>query len=90
MLDLFGEENGSGAGAESGGVLNEGDEGVEEVVALEEFEHGGGLAAGDDEAVDSFQLRGGADEFGGDAEGGDGAGVGLVGSLKGEDADGDD
>jgi hypothetical protein len=93
VLDFFGEKNGSGAGAEGRRVLDEEGEGVEEVIALEEFEHGGGLASGDDEAVDPvfrvFQFGGGADESGGCAKGGEGLGVSLVSSLEGQDADGD-
>ena len=94
LLDVFGEEDGAGAGAEGGGVLDEGGEDVEELVALKEFEHGGGLAAGDDEAVDGWlaveggEFAGGADELGRDTEGLQGFGVGLVGALQGEDADG--
>src|ERR1700723_2856787 len=76
------------------GVFGEGGGGVEELVALKEFEHGGGLAAGDDEAVDGWlaveggEFAGGADELGRDTEGLQGFGVGLVGALQGEDADG--
>ena len=89
MLDVVGEEDGAGAGAEGGDGLDEGGEGVEELVALEEFEHGGGLAAGDDEAVEMGEFVRGADELCGDAQAEEGAGVGLVGSLEGEDADGE-
>ena len=92
MLDVFGEEDGAGAGAEGWVGLDEGGEGVEEVVALEEFEHGGGLATGDDEAVEFFwasEFVWGADEFGGDAQGGEGFGVSFVGALQGEDPDGE-
>jgi len=61
-------------------------------MALQEFEHGSGLTAGDDEAVyaggffGSEELVGGTDEAGGHAEGGKGFGVGLVGSLEGQNA----
>src|SRR6266851_4080129 len=71
-FDVFGEEDCSGAGAEGWGGADEGFEGVEEVVALEELEHGGGLAAGHDEAVDFWwagEVFRGADEFGGGSEG---------------------
>jgi hypothetical protein len=51
MLNVFGEQDGSGAGAEGGGVEDEGGKGIEESVALKEFEHGGGFAAGDDETI---------------------------------------
>lgn len=88
MLNVLGEEDGTGAGAEGGSVLDEAGEGVKELIALEELEHGGGLAAGDDEAVEIDQLFGGANKLGGDAKVGEGLGVGLVSALKGEDADG--
>ncbi len=65
VLDVRGEENGSGAGSKGWGGLDEGLEGIEEVVALEEFEHGGGFAAGHDEAVNAFEVGGEADELGG-------------------------
>jgi hypothetical protein len=92
ILDVIGEEDGSSAGSEGGDGTDEGREGVEEAVALEKFEHGGGFAAGDDEAVDTGvavggeELVGGSDESGGDAEGGEGLGMGLIGSLEGQDA----
>src|ERR1700677_2574944 len=89
MLDVFGEEDCAGAGAEGGGGLDEGGEGVEELVALKEFEHGGGLAAGDDEAVEVGEFVWRAKEFGCDAESGEDFGVGFVGALQGEDADGE-
>jgi hypothetical protein len=94
---VFGEQDGAGAGAEGGGGLDEGLEGGEEVIALEELEHGGGLAAGHDEAVDlsSFfsafgtgEVFGKADELRGSSEGGEDFGVGFVGALQGEDTDG--
>src|SRR5260370_526502 len=68
---VSGEEDRAGGGAEGGGGVDEGLEGVEEVVALEELEHGGGLAAGHDEAVDFWwagEVIGGADELGGGSE----------------------
>ncbi len=54
VLYVFCEEDGAGAGAEGWRGFDEGLEGVEEAAALEEFEEGGGFAAGDDEAVESF------------------------------------
>src|SRR5258708_672265 len=65
---------------------DEGLEGVEEVVALEELDHGGGLAAGHDESVDAGEFLGGADEFGGGSESLEGLDVRGVGALEGEDA----
>ena len=63
-------------------------QGVEEAGALEVFEEGGGLAAGDDEAVEICEIFGLADEDGGRAELAQHGGVGFVGALQGEDADG--
>jgi hypothetical protein len=84
---VFCEEDCSGAGAEGGRGFDEGLEGVEEAAALEEFEEGGGFAAGDDEAVEICEFGGSADELRGDAESCEGFGVGLECSLQGEDAD---
>ena len=53
ILYVVREQDRSGAGAEGVEGLDQGAEGFEEAVALQEFEHGGGLAAGDDEAVDA-------------------------------------
>ena len=89
VLDVLGEEDGAGAGAEGGGGLDEGLEGVEEAVALEEFEEGGGFAAGDDEAVEIGEFGWSADELCGDAEGSERFGVGFECALQGEDADGE-
>ena len=63
ILDVLGEQDGAGAGAEGRRGLDEGLEGVEEAVALEEFEEGGGFAAGDDEAVEIGEFGWGADEL---------------------------
>src|SRR6266851_560329 len=71
------------------GGADEGLEGVEEVVALEELEHGGGLAAWHDEAVDAGEFFGGADELGGGTEGLQGLDVRGVCALEGEDAYGE-
>jgi len=86
VRDFFGEEDRSSAGAEGRGGADEGFEGVEEVVALEELEHGGGLAAGHDETVDAGEFFGGADEFGGGSESLQGLDVRGVCALEGEDA----
>ena len=48
---VLGEEDAAGAGAEGGFGLDEGVEGVVEAGSLEVLEEGGGLTAGDDEAV---------------------------------------
>jgi len=90
VFDVVGEQDGAGARAEGGSGADPGLENVEEAVALEEFEHGGGFAAGHDEAI---YLASGAVEFGGRADEtrdrvqrGEGSGVGVVGALQGEDA----
>src|SRR6266568_8005332 len=92
VRDFFGEEDRAGAGAEGRGAADEGLEGVEEVVALEELEHGGGLAAGHDEAVDFWwagEVFRGADEFWGGSEGLQGLDVRSVCALEGEDSYGE-
>lgn len=63
MFDVAGEQDAAGAGSEGGRGLNEGFEGVEEVVALKKFEHGGGFAAGHDETIDAGELSGDTDEL---------------------------
>ena len=65
FLDVFGEENGAGTGAEGGGGPDEGVEDVKEAVALEELEEGGGFAARNDEAVDAGVVFGGEEFIGG-------------------------
>ena len=81
MADFFGKQNASGAGAEGGGFVDEVVEEIEEVVAGEEVEHGGGLAAGQDEAVEAVEFLGTADEARGCSEGGEDLGVDVVGTL---------
>ena len=80
------QENCSGAGAEGWRGCDEGFEGSEEAVALEEFEEGSGFAAGDDEAVQIDEFGWGADEFCRRAESSEGFGVGFECALEGEDA----
>ncbi len=58
-------------------------------MALKEFEHGGGLAAGHDEAVDAFKVGWEADELRCCAEGAERFGVGFVCALEGEDTYGE-
>ncbi len=55
--DVAREQDGAGAGAERGGVADERAEDVEEAVALEVAEEGGGFAAGDDEAGEGVAGR---------------------------------
>jgi hypothetical protein len=85
--DVGGEEDGSGTGSEGGFLVDEGVEYVEEVAALEELEHGGGLATGDNEGVQAFELGGQTYQAGGGSQGGEDSGVDVVGALKREDAD---
>ena len=51
------------------------------------LEHGGGFAAGQNEAVEGVEVWWETDQTRGCAERGEGADVGVVGSLQGEDAD---
>ena len=85
VLYVFCEEDCTGAGAKGWGGGDEGFESGEEAVALEEFEEGGGFAAGDDEAIEVFEFGRCADEFGRDAERGEGFRVGLKCTLQGKD-----
>ncbi len=89
VLDAVGEQDGSGTGAEGGGGFDEGAEDFEEVIVLEELEHGGGFAAGHDEAVEAGELVWSADEAWDGTEGLDSLGVGFVGTLEGEYPDGE-
>ena len=84
VFDTFGEEDGAGAGAEGRRGLDEGLERVKEIVTLEKFEHGGGLTAGHDEAVDTFEVGREADEFRRRAECTQRFGVGFVCALQSE------
>lgn len=93
MENFASEQDGSGTCAEDGFGLAEQLEGVEEAAALEEFEHGGGFAAGEDEAFEGVrgwaveaEVLGGFDERGDGAAVGEGLGVGGVVALEGEDA----
>ena len=86
---VFCEEDCAGAGAEGWRGGDEGFKGGEEAVTLEEFEEGGGFAAGDDEAVQIGKFGWSADELRGYAESGEGFGVGFECSLQGKDADGE-
>ena len=85
--DFASEQDGSGAGAEDGFGRAELLQGVEEAGLLKEFEHGGGFAAGKDEAVEAGQLLGLADLDRVGAGFGQGFSVGGVVALDGEDAD---
>ena len=79
----------SGAGSEGGGLVNEVLEEVEEAALLEELEHGGGLAAGHDEAVQSFEIGGQSNQLRRGAQLCNGLRVSVVGSLQGKDPDGE-
>lgn len=89
VRDVLCEEDSSSAGAECRFGVDEGGQGVEEVVAFQEFEDGGGLATGNDEGVDFGESIGRADEARGCSEGGENASVGVVGSLQREDTYGE-
>ena len=83
--DFFSKKDASGAGAERGACADKGLKAAEEAVSLEEFEKGGGFAAGDDESVDAVELLGLADKnwFGSGFT--QGRGVRLEVALDGED-----
>ena len=81
---VLSEEDCAGAGAEGWRAFDEGLESVEEAIALEKFEEGGGLASGDDEAVDICEFGRSADKLCGYAEGSERFSVGLECSLQGE------
>ena len=81
------EEDASGAGAEDGFGA---DEGVEEVVkagTLEVFEEGGGLAAGNHEAVEVLEVIGLAYKACDGTEFREALGVNVEGTLQRKDAD---
>ena len=62
ILDVSGEENGAGAGAENGAAFGgELADGVEEAFFLEELELRGAFAAGEDEGVGFAEIGDGAD-----------------------------
>ena len=86
-MDLLGEEDHSGAGAEGRGLTDELVKHGEEAVALQVAEEGGGFASGEDKAVEAVKLIGAANKFCFRADGREGFGVGLVSSLKGEYTD---
>jgi len=87
VADVAGKQDGTGAGAEGGFGVGEGLEGVEEVTSVEEFEDGGGFAAGENEAVELVEFIGIADFDRVGAGLSEGSGVGGEVALNGEDAD---
>lgn len=87
VFNVGGEQDGAGAGAEGGDGSNPGLEDREEAIALEEFEHGGGFAAGHDEAVEAVEILRKPDESRRRTQRSEGFDVRVVGALKGEDAD---
>lgn len=82
------EKDHSGAGPEGRCGVGELLEDIEEAALLEELEHGGGLAAGHDEAVDALEVGGQTDHLWGSAESPDRLRVSVIGSLQGEHPDG--
>ena len=87
IADFFCEQNASGTGAEGRFRFYKGLQRVEEAVAGEEFQECGRFAAGDDEAVDVYQLLGLADEDGFGSCIAQGDGVSIEIALNGEDTD---
>lgn len=87
VCHFFGQENAASAGAEDGFQADEVIEGVVEAGALEMLEEGGGLAAGQDEAVKRGELLRLADKMCGGAELGQALRVNVKSALQGEDAD---
>jgi hypothetical protein len=55
---------------------------------MEQFQHGGAFAAGEDKAVDARQLLRRADENGVGSRGGEGFGVRFEIALQGENSGG--
>jgi hypothetical protein len=78
------EQDRARTSAEGWRGFNEGLESVEEAIALEEFEEGGGLASRDDEAVDIGEFVQSADQLRRYGESSERFGVGLECSLQGE------
>jgi hypothetical protein len=78
------EQDRARTSAEGWRGFNERLESVEEAIALEEFEKGGGLASRDDEAVDIGEFVRGADELRRYGESSERFGVGLKCPLQGE------
>ena len=87
MTNFFGQQDGAGAGAEDGFLLDERLHGLQEAGADEELKHGGGFTAGHDQAIEVCQALGVADEGGGCASFGEGCGVAFEIALDGQDAD---
>ena len=87
VLYVRGEQDAAGTGPEGRGGLHETFEYSEEVVALQKFEHRGGLTAGHDEAVDTGEFFRDADKRRRRSECGERSGMGFVCPLEGEHAD---
>src|SRR5580698_4400527 len=91
MANFAGQEDGGGAGAEDWFFFCEGLESIEEAGAVEKFEHGGGFAAGKDEAIEGLAVQ--AKLFRRFHEGRpsaglfEGCGMAFVVALNGQDAD---
>jgi hypothetical protein len=87
MVNLFGQKDAAGAGAEDGLRADENFEDVVEACAFEVLEEGGGFAARDDERVESGEFFRLADEVRGGAELGEALGVHVEGALQSQHAD---
>ena len=88
VLDVLRKQDAAGAGSEGGMVADEVGEGIVESVAFQVSQEGGGLAAGDDEAVEAGELIRAADEYHFSSELTEHGGMNVKGALKRQDADG--
>lgn len=84
---MGGEQDGSGAGAEGRGLADEDGEGIEEAVALQVTEEGGGFASGNDQTLQTGKLFGAADEDRFSTELDERLSVFRVGALQSENTD---
>ena len=87
ILDMSGEENRSGAGAEDGVFFRELADGVEEAFFLEELQLSGGFPAGENQAIAGVEVGYGTHFDRVSAEFAKASGVGFEITLHSEDAD---
>lgn len=87
VADFAGQKDGSGAGAEDWFLGGEGAEVFEKAAAMEELEHGGGFATGEDEGVDLCEGFSSLYERRDRSDFGESGGVRFIVALEGEDAD---
>jgi len=86
VFDGLSHEDRAGANSPDGLLGELVCEGVPEVEAFDQFEHGGAFTAGDDEGIDFVELIGSFDSAEFCARGFDMSAVGFDGTLEGEDA----